>query len=284
MSEATTNRTPAAAAGSTRTESGPSASDRIARSGGAANPEPAAGAGAPVRRGNLVAVLAEALRARILRGDYPAGTRLPSAARLCDEHGVSRTVVREAIAALRADGLVLTRQGSGAFVVELPVADTREGWIRIDPQTHSEILECLELRIAIEVEAAGMAASRGSPAQVVQIAECLHEMKNRADRRERVADADFAFHVSIATAANNRHFVNFLLSLGTAAIPRARVQQDGLPESALPRESLLMAEHAKVVEAISAGDADGARLAMRIHLANALARYQSIFAESRSYA
>src|SRR5512138_2792437 len=103
----------------------------------------------------LTAELVARLTADITSGKLPPGARLPTEQEMIAATGVSRTVVREAVAALRAEGLVLTRQGVGAFV-----ADHARRPFRIDPvKLHSlrEVLEVMELRTGIEVEAAGLA-------------------------------------------------------------------------------------------------------------------------------
>lgn len=114
--------------------------------------------------GTLVVQVAEALRRAIQGGEYKPGDKLPSEARLTETHGVSRTVVREAIAALRSDGLVEPKRGAGVFVLE-PAATPGLPFQNIDHARISSIIELLELRAAVEVEAAGLAATRRSPAQ-----------------------------------------------------------------------------------------------------------------------
>src|SRR6516225_4671682 len=100
---------------------------------------------------NLTSEVVTRISQEIRSGRLQPGTRLPTEQVLMTAMGVSRTVVREAIAALRADGLVTTRQGSGAFVA----ADTSRVPFRIEPEgLHSikDVLEVMELRLAVEVE------------------------------------------------------------------------------------------------------------------------------------
>src|SRR3546814_17048241 len=103
--------------------------------------------------GTLVGNLANALREAILSGEYKIGDKLPSSAQLTVEYGVSRTVVREAVAALQADGLVEPRQGSGIFVVE-PSKVGNQPFPDLAYKKISTVLELLELRDAVELEAA----------------------------------------------------------------------------------------------------------------------------------
>src|SRR6476469_10247926 len=108
---------------------------------------------------NLMEEVVARIAGEIRSGRLAPGARLPTEQQLMQAMGVSRTVVREAVAALRAEGLVTTRQGSGAFVS----ADASRVPFRIDPEGLSsigDVLEVMELRLAIEVEAAALAAER----------------------------------------------------------------------------------------------------------------------------
>jgi GntR family transcriptional repressor for pyruvate dehydrogenase complex len=115
----------------------------------------------------LTAQLVARLTADITSGKLSPGSRLPTEQEMIAATGVSRTVIREAVAALRADGLVVTRQGVGAFV-----ADRVRRPFRVDFDENStlrEVLNVMELRTGAEVEAAGLCAERAAPAQVKKI-------------------------------------------------------------------------------------------------------------------
>src|SRR5215510_11354807 len=107
---------------------------------------------------NLAERVLTRLSADIRGGRLAPGDRLPTEQELTSSMGVSRTVVREAVAALRADGLVVTRRGSGAYVAENPTGPFR---IAAPPAgSLAAVLDVMELRLAVEVEAAGFAAER----------------------------------------------------------------------------------------------------------------------------
>src|SRR5258705_4128407 len=109
--------------------------------------------------------LIEQLAEQIKSGRLAAGARLPTEEELTRAAKVSRTVVREAVAAMRAEGLVVTRQGVGAFVSAAP----QQAPFRIDTERlHNleEILYVMELRLCVEIESAGLAAERATRAQV----------------------------------------------------------------------------------------------------------------------
>src|SRR6195256_3629649 len=101
-------------------------------------------------RRSLTGELVVRLTDDITSGKIPPGSRLPTEQEMIAATGVSRTVVREAVAALRADGLVVTRQGVGAFVSAAP----QQAPFRIDAdRLHNnlaEILHVMELRVCVE--------------------------------------------------------------------------------------------------------------------------------------
>lgn len=214
-----------------------------------------------------------ALLARIAAGEFPVGARLPSEARLCEEYGISRTVIREAIAALRIEGLVEPRQGAGVFVIDAsgnraaPFADVDAGQV-------SAVVEMLELRCAVEVECAALAALRHSPAQGERIAAAAAAVTRLADAGAPTAEADLTLHQTIAEATNNPRFGQFLDLLGQQAIPRAALK--GATGEAAEYLRLIEAEHRQIVDAILDRDAGAAQSAMRRHLEGSQKRYRAI--------
>ncbi|WP_339110066.1 FadR/GntR family transcriptional regulator [Thioclava sp. GXIMD4216] len=229
------------------------------------------------QRQTLVAKLAEALRAEIAAGHVAPGARLPSESALTKAHGVSRTVVREAIAALRSEGLVEARQGAGVFVLA-PEAPVAMPFRNLDPQRVSSTIELLELRNAIESEAAALAAQRLVP----QWEEALLEAN--AGFREAVAqglptgEADYRLHLAIARATGNPRFPEFLEFIGTGIIPRAALGAGEPKDEPSSRDYLaqISAEHDRIVQAILDRDEEAARTAMRTHLKGSYLRYRAI--------
>lgn len=216
-------------------------------------------------RQSLTAQLVESMTGRIQAGDYRKGDQLPTEKELIEEFGVSRTVVREAIANLKASGLVATRQGKGAFVLDEGMRS-----FRISEENLSlveEVLEALELRVAIESEAAALAARRRSPEELARIEQACAAMDAAIEAGRSTVDLDIAFHRAIAQATGNRHFLGLFNYLGEVLVPRARVPTHRYDATTL-QEYLrrISAEHHQIVAAIAAGDSDAARAALRIHL------------------
>ena len=173
---------------------------------------------------SLVESLVADLRAEILDGKIPVGGKLPSEAALTAQHAVSRTVVREAVAALRSEGLVEPRQGSGVYVT-----GTRRAFPlpfeNLASEKLSSLVEMMEFRIAVEAESAALAAARRSPAQDARIAETLDALDRAAEEGQATGALDLEFHLAVAQATNNPRFVDFLTALGKNAIPRSRVAE-----------------------------------------------------------
>ncbi|HJT94958.1 MAG TPA: GntR family transcriptional regulator, partial [Mycobacterium sp.] len=115
------------------------------------------------------------LKGKILAGDLPPGHKLPSEAELIDEYRVSRTVVREAVTRLRAEGLVETFQGRGSFVLAMP-EPTSFSVESAAIRTHRDVLDMIDFRIGVESESAGLAAERRTDLQLKAIERALVDL------------------------------------------------------------------------------------------------------------
>jgi GntR family transcriptional repressor for pyruvate dehydrogenase complex len=215
---------------------------------------------------NLVREIGQRIAADIAAGRLPPGARLPTEQEHMAALGVSRTVIREAVAMLRAEGLIATRQGIGSFVTELPT----RALFRIEPgqsETLSDSLDIMELRTAVETEAAGLAAERATRVALLAIDTAI-------ERGEAAIGEDFALHAAITDATGNPQFRRFLEFLGRFIIPRASVRI-----RALNLRAYLMTfqqEHRAIVAAIDAKSVDQARAAMRQHLMMSRQRYRTL--------
>jgi len=227
------------------------------------------------RKRNLVSDLAEAISREIAEGRLQAGDRLPTEAELAAAAGVSRTVVREAVAALKAAKLVQTRQGAGAFVLPPPKSDF---FASLSNGEVDDILAMLELRLAVEVEAASLAAVRRTDEEMAALDRALENIVRGADYG---IAADLEFHRILAGATKNPYFARFLDFLGEFAVPRRHTmravdddtgQQDYL--------EVIEREHRAIRDAIAMGDSNLAAAMMRAHLANSRNRYTARIAQT----
>lgn len=225
---------------------------------------------------NLTDEVTERIKREISAGRLAPGARLPTEQELVTAMGVSRTVVREAVAALRADGLVTTRQGSGAYVA----ADVSRVPFRIDPEGLSsieDVLAVMQLRQAIEVEAAALAAERITPRRLAPISRALRAIESAIRKGEGAVNEDFAFHLAIAEASGNPRFAELLEFLGRHVIPRQSVRVASSSPAEQRRYLMrIQREHGRIHEAIRNGDPGAARKAMRRHLTGSLKRYRRL--------
>lgn len=220
---------------------------------------------------NLAQGVVEYFTHCIQNGTLKPGEKLPTEAAIMEMHGVSRTVVREAISHLQAAGLAQTRHGIGTFVLEPPPAPL--GIPTDAVVTMRDVLAILELRISLETEAAWLAASRRTEAQVNEMAAVLGKMQAGGALQSGSVEGDVQFHLLIAQATGNPYFVEILSHLGNTIIPRARVNTAKLaqdePVAYLERVNR---EHQDIFNAILRQDSEAARAAMRTHLSNSRER------------
>ena len=147
-----------------------------------------------------------------------------------------------------------------------------------------EVLNVMELRTGVEVEAAGLAAERASPAQVKKIAERYAAIQSAIERGDNAVDQDFAFHCAIADATGNPQFRRFLEYLGRFIIPRRTVWGSSAPPAKRAHLDLFQREHEQILQAIAKHAPAEARAAMQRHLLNSRSRYEKIVVEQRKMA
>jgi GntR family transcriptional regulator, transcriptional repressor for pyruvate dehydrogenase complex len=206
------------------------------------------------------------LKERILSGDLAPGSKLPSESELIAAYAVSRTVVREAVTRLRAEGLVETFQGRGSFVLAVPEPTT----FRVEAsalRTHHDVLAMVDFRIGVESEAAALAAARADAGAASAVGAAMDAFVAAAP--EEAVEADFAFHRAVAAATGNRFYLDLIESLGPMMIllPRTRLG-DAYSLTDVAHVERVRREHENVAAAVRAADPETARAAMRVHLGN----------------
>lgn len=228
----------------------------------------------------LALELVDSLGDRIRDGRLAVGDKLPTEAAIMAEFDVSRTVVREAISKLQASGLVETRHGIGTFVLGLG----QNPGFKITPEQFStlrDVIAVLELRIGVETEAAALAALRRTDANLQTMREALNGIAQAVDEGRDAVASDFQFHLEIARATQNSHFIELISTLGSMIIPRARLQgPDAQSDERRQYLRRVNAEHENIFDAIVGQDPEAARAAMRTHLANSRERRRRAQAEA----
>lgn len=230
----------------------------------------------------LGAVVAEALRrrsetprlptevARILaeaiqHGVWPPGAQFPTDKELSETFGVSRSVIREALACLKYDGIIKARPGSGTVVMDKPAWKV----IRFDEPAgmgRREMRDLFEFRLHVEASSSELAARNRTPFDVEVIAATIEQLEHAIRDGELGWEADYRFHLAIAAATKNPYFtkfIDFIASNLRKGIKRGR-------ETNILSLDRVLDEHCAIFAAVREGDADGARRAMVLHHRNSM--------------
>lgn len=219
---------------------------------------------------NLTQQLVHVLGAAIAAGRYQPGDGLPSEASLCDEHGISRSATREAIKMLTAKGLITSRPRQGIRV------QPRAQWNLFDPDVLAWILnaspslemlrEFLQLRTAIEKEAAALAAADRDRVKIAAIGAALQRMKEAEEGLRDPVEADIDFHINILDATNNPFYIQLGSFIETAL--RVSIRFTNRIKGV---ETASYANHKKLFDAIERGEVLAARAASAAMQTEALA-------------
>ena len=236
--------------------------------------KPVAAFGAVGKPENLADEIAAQLRDRILKETLSPGQRLPTEQALGAQFGVSRNVIREAIARLKLTGLVETRHGVGTFVKEhiehRPFEVEQE-----DLLDFKQLLDVYRLRVEVESGAAALAATHRTSAQMDAIRLALRQSEQHPEDWEADAKCAVDFHLAVIQAANNPYFVRIMGHLDS--VIRDAVRTLRFRSLGTSRIEEIDQEHERIADAIERQDANAARQAMREHLENGINGYRNLF-------
>lgn len=197
------------------------------------------------------------------------GQKLPTEHSLAQTFGVSRSVVREAIAHLRNEGLVESRQGVGAFATEIQHRQSiRIGASQLDDRENFRSL--FYIRFALEIEAARLAALHHKPEDIAKLDVALAQMTGAEKWTEQGIVADLAFHKAVAGATHNEYFLQFISFIAE----KTHIAINAARASAVLEKivEITIAEHVAIRDSIASGDPDKAKTAMTDHLEGAAGR------------
>ncbi|MBQ9349752.1 MAG: FadR family transcriptional regulator [Phyllobacterium sp.] len=205
-----------------------------------------------------------ALGLRIISGDYAENSILPGDAELFERFGVSRTVLREALKTLAAKGLIQPRAKIGTHVLE------RSHWNLFDPDilvwhfeagpTPEFLSSLLEMRLALEPEAAGLAARRRTAAQLEILYKWVDRMGEAGQAASSFVDSDLQFHIAIADASHNP-FMRSISALIEVALVTTFTISSPIPNP--ERHSYSVARHRAIADSIRDRNVSAAKKAMR---------------------
>ncbi|WP_162907524.1 FadR/GntR family transcriptional regulator [Allorhizocola rhizosphaerae] len=201
-------------------------------------------------------------------GDLEPGSELPSEAEIASGLGVSRLTVREAIKGLQARGLVDMRKGrrpTVAFPNARPIGDFFTAMIRRDPR---QLLDLIEVRLALEVQTATLAATRASRASIDAMELALEDMRRNSSDSDpdAIHAADIRFHAALAAASGNQ-LLSFLIEAMEAPLHTSRLQS---LRGHIVRGGTVgdvIEQHERILQRVIKRDAKGAGAAMKEHLA-----------------
>jgi len=217
----------------------------------------------PIERPRLSDSVYGQLLDEIMAGGFPEGARLPTEHQLAQRFAVSRPVVREALQRLQSDGVVMARQGSGTYVQRSPSQRVAE--LTSQLSLH-EVLQALELRMALEDLSARLAARHRTEEQLRTIESARRALGEAFRQGAAAKEADYAFHRAIAVASGNGLLVSALDQLSERVKGGMNVTLTLTREASEQRRVRVLDEHDRIVHAIRVGDADSAAIAMRYHL------------------
>ena len=215
--------------------------------------------------------VAQRLGTHIREGGLAFNTRLPTEQEMAVRFGVSRTVVREAIARLKSEGLIETRQGAGVFVADWK---QRAKPLELDPRLSRSIdsvLQVVELRKGIEAEAAALAAKRHTGKELAAIKSAFKAIAADVAKGGDGVAPDVTFHRAIAEASHNSYFIvtlDYIQQFLHQAVSVTRANEARRADFMRQVE----AEHGAIIAAIEQGESDAARRASQQHMDNARKR------------
>jgi GntR family transcriptional repressor for pyruvate dehydrogenase complex len=213
----------------------------------------------PLQRPRLYEQVVDQIQAWIAQNGLEVGDRLPPERELASRLGVSRATVSQALVAMEVVGMVSVRHGDGVILVE-PAGSTKV--VNALRRHAQQLPEIIEAREALETKLAALAAGRRTESDLAAMDEALAFMERDIASGGRGVEADERFHAAV-TAAGHSPLLARLMAEISDLIRETRISSLSQPDR--PVNSLR--GHRKIADAIRAGDAEAAALAMQEHVA-----------------
>ncbi len=209
----------------------------------------------------LTASAFEELISYVVHGSWKVGDRIPPERELCQQLGIARTSLREALKAMELIGMLDSRVGDGTFVCDRSEFLSRPLLWAFTGTHDAELRDIMEARLFLERDLAGLAAERASDSEIDEIGKTVEDMRNCIASGESPIDADMQFHLAVARAAHNEVMRNAVQLL------RNLLRQWLQLKLLIPQvPGKVLGQHEEVFRAIRARDAAAARAAMASHL------------------
>lgn len=215
----------------------------------------------PVKKTRVYEEIVAKIKDMIDKGKFKSGDQLPVERELAEVFRVSRSSVREALRSLESQGLLESRQGNGTYIASQPVESLVSPLASVIFSEKDGQRDLFEMRRLIEPQLAYLAAERATPDDIQTLEKILDLQEREIARGESGTDVDKNFHYMMAKATKNKFLIRMTDNIMDLLLEsRDRyLQVEGRPEKSIHR-------HRQVLEAIKAGDRDGAMMLMRDHL------------------
>jgi GntR family transcriptional regulator, transcriptional repressor for pyruvate dehydrogenase complex len=237
----------------------------------------------PISRSSVSDEIVDQLIDLIERGVLKPGEKIPSEHQLCQQFGVGRTSVREALRSLSVMGILTTHAGDGTYVSEdrtRLLRRTLQWGLLLDKKV---IEDLLETRLMLESQTAYMAASKATEENLAELRQSVGQMAAAVEKPDVYLEADLRFHLAVAQASQNSILHNLLSMIRSYLQAWIEETLRNSPDHRLDsRAKLSVQEHRRVLKAIEARDADGASAAMRRHILSSSADLRTGIAEQTS--
>ncbi|TDW24299.1 FadR/GntR family transcriptional regulator [Kribbella kalugense] len=200
-------------------------------------------------------------------GNFRPGDRLPAERRLAENFGVGRAAIREALAALEMLGVVETRHGAGTYLqatAENLLPRSIEWGLLLNQR---EAIDLAEAREQLEISIVQLAATRASAQDIDRLSAAQGRMESATSDPDAFVAADVEFHLELAKIAGNSVLAGMLAS--TRSLLEVWIRRASSGERST---NLTLEEHRRIVDAVTTGNVDSAKGAMRVHMNGARAR------------
>lgn len=214
-----------------------------------------------IERTTLAASAFEQLISYVVKGEWKAGDRIPPERELCQQLGIARTSLREALKAMELIGMLDSRVGDGTFVCARSEFLSRPLLWAFTGTDHAELHDIMEARMLLETDLAGLAAQRGSDEEIAKIGEAVETLRICVESGAPILEPDMAFHLAMSEAAHNEVLQN------AGQLLRNIMRQWIYLKLLIPEVPKgVLKQHTAVYQAIRKRDVNAARDAMSKHL------------------
>lgn len=221
----------------------------------------------PVIKNALYKDVVEQLLEGIKKETWAPGERFPGEMELSNQFQVSRNSIREALKSLQLMGVIESFPGKGTFVTEEAIRKIKNTeLISLMSDRENSYKDLLDVRMAIETQAAFLAAQRIDAEGIEELENALQKLKTKMESRQDYGIEGYNFHMTIAELSKNRFIILFFQTISEELI----AQRNPHYQEKIDNDKSLQ-DHIDVFNAIKAGDPDSARDAMHKHFIHAIA-------------